>query len=113
MIVRQAPYQQRSARTQLDVALAAATLELPLELFFLGNSVWQLAAERNIQAAGLPRGLKGWGALAQMTEVTFFADQAQLQLMRDAGVETTVGIEAMNPGNMTRRWRGCKRVLTL
>lgn len=113
MVVRQAPYSQRSARTQLDVALAAATLELPLELYFLGDAVWQLASARNNRDAGLPGGLKGWGALAQMTEVKFFGEADEVRLLESAGADTTVSLVSMDLAEMASRWRHCKRVMAI
>jgi len=113
MIVTRAPYHQRSARMELDVALAAATLEMPLALFFLGEGVWQLAAERNTTQARLPRGLKGWAALAQMTEVCYYAESEHLDSLRHHGGTTVVSAEAMTPGDMTALWRTCRRVFRL
>lgn len=113
LVVRQAPYAQRSARSQLDFALAAAALELPLEVYFLGEGVWQLVTEREASAAGLPRGLKGWAAIATMTEVSFFGESDQLQLMQDNGVETLVPVEGLTGFKMANRWQSCSQVLSL
>ena len=113
LIVRQAPYSQRSARTQLDVALAAATLELPLEVFFLGVSVWQIATERETAAAGFAGGLKGWGAVSQMTSVAFFAEASQLQVLLQQGVETVVAVEGLDGPELAMRWQACGKVMSL
>lgn len=113
LVARQAPYAQRSAREQLDVALAAAVLEIPLELYFLGDSGWQLASGRDPSAAGLPAGLKGWASLSGMTEVRFFVDQAFAEQLRVSQVETVVPLEHLAIDEMSRRWRDCARVLSL
>ncbi len=113
MIVTQSPYRQRSARTQLDVALAAATLELPLELYFIGDGVWQLSSERKPEAVGLPKGLRGWAALAGMTRVAFFADALQLENMNRLGSDTIVDVESLSLEEMSGRWRHCSRVMHL
>ena len=112
-MVRHAPYAQRSARAQLDVALAAATLELPLEVYFLGDGVWQIASGRDSDTALLPRGLKGWGALAELTDVRYFATSEVVAQLRELGVDTVVEPEALNPDAMRQRWQDCDKVLTL
>ena len=113
LIVRQAPYAQRCPRAQLDVALAAAVLELPLEVYFLGDSVWQLAAERDTSMAKLPGGLKGWAALPGMTSIRFFAAEGQCLRMRQQGAEPIVTVEELNSDSMARRWRACVQVMAL
>jgi sulfur relay (sulfurtransferase) DsrF/TusC family protein len=113
LIVRQAPYAQRSARAQLDVALAAAVLELPLEIYFLGEGVWQLVTKRETATAALPRGLKGWAALSEMTSVRFYTDPKCHARLREAGIETLVPLEALEVRAMAERWRGCRRLIAL
>lgn len=113
LVVRAAPFTSRSARDDLDVALAAATLEIPLEVFFLGYGVWQTAAERSVQAALLPGGLAGWAALADLTEARYFAEAGLCWRMREAGVDTTVQVEPLDGVEMAERWRSCSRVLVM
>ncbi len=113
LVVRAAPFTSRSARDDLDVALAAATIEIPLEVFFLGYGVWQTAAERSVEAALLPGGLAGWAALTDLTEARFFAEAGPCRRMREAGVETTVPVEPLDGVAMAERWRSCSRVLVL
>lgn len=113
LVVRAAPFASRSARDDLDVALAAATLEIPLEVFFLGCGVWQTAGERSVEAALLPRGLAGWAALADLTETRFFAEAGLCRRMRKAGVETTVAVEPLDGVAMAERWQSCSRVWVL
>lgn len=113
LIVRQPPYAQRSARAQLDGALAAAALELPLELYFLGEGIWQLAAGRETESALLPRGLKGWAALEEMTKVRYFAEPTACRRLRELDAQTAVPVEVLEPGDMARRWRSCGKVMAL
>lgn len=113
LVVRAAPFAGRSARDDLDVALAAATLEIPLEVFFLGFGLWQTAAERSVEAALLPQGLAGWAALADLTEARFFAEAGLCRRMREAGVGTTVPVEPLDGFAMAERWRSCSRVMVL
>jgi tRNA 2-thiouridine synthesizing protein C len=75
LIVRQGPYQGRSARDQLDIALAAAASDLELELFFLGPGVLQLLASQEPEPADLPRGARGWKSLPTLTTVRAWVEQ--------------------------------------
>lgn len=113
LIVRQAPYAQREPRAQLDMALAAAALELPLEVYFLGPGIWQLAAGRETDAAMLPRGLKGWAAVADMTVVRYFVEPGQYSRLTELGADTVVPVEPLDRSAMSRRWRGCLQVVAL
>jgi sulfur relay (sulfurtransferase) DsrF/TusC family protein len=113
LVVRQGPYSERSARAQLDVALAAAALELPLEIFFIGEGIWQLAAARDSTAALLPRGLKGWAALPDMTSVRYFALEDSCSGRVDPRVDAGVHLESLDGNAMAARWRACSQVMAL
>ena len=52
-MVRQPPYGNSLARASLDTALAAAALELPVRLLFMGNGVLQLLPDQQSDAAGV------------------------------------------------------------
>ena len=113
LIVRQAPYRQRSARAQLDVALAAAVLELPLEVYFFGDGVWQLAAHHDPALAALPSGLKGWAALPTMTTVRFFADDGLQCRLENGELEPQLAVEFLDAPAMRARWGRCSQVMAL
>ena len=113
LIVRQAPYAQRDARAQLDVALAAAALEVPLEIYFLGDGAWQLALSRAPDGAWLPRGLKGWAAIAELTTARYFVESAVADRMNTLGAATVVPVEELPITEMSRRWRACMKVMSL
>ena len=113
LIVRAAPYAGRSPRDALDVALAAATLEHPLEIYFLGPAIWQLVEARNPDASGLPRGLKGWSAISGLTRAHFFAISGDCERVKESGAKTVVELEALDRDAMQKRWRGCDKVLVL
>jgi tRNA 2-thiouridine synthesizing protein C len=53
IVVRRSPYGSSLARASLDVALAAAAFEQPLNLLFMGDGVLQLMAEQDSQAIGV------------------------------------------------------------
>lgn len=113
LVVRAAPFARRSAREDLDVALAAATLEIPLEVFFLGSGAWQLAAGRCAGAAFLPQGLAGWAALGELTEARYFAETGVCRRMQELGVESVVSLESLDGNEMAQRWLSCARVMVL
>jgi sulfur relay (sulfurtransferase) DsrF/TusC family protein len=69
LVLHSGPFSGRSSRDQLDVALAAASMGMDLELFFSGPGIVQLLEERDPGAAGLPAGIKGWKALPELCEV--------------------------------------------
>jgi len=113
LVVRQGPYADRSARAQLDVALAAAALEVPLEIYFMGEGIWQLAARREFADALLPGGLKGWAALPDMTSVRYFAPPDYCSRLEKLGIETVVPLERLESKAMAARWRACSQVMAL
>ncbi len=112
-VVRHAPYARHSPRSQLDVVLAAATLELPLEVFFLGEGIWQLAAGHDPGAAALPVGLKGWGAVSGLTEARIIAEQGALARLIGLGAEPIVPVVALDGRSMADKWRHCGQVMSL
>ena len=77
LLVCSAPWAERSGREALDLALAAAVLDRPLSLFFIGDGLWQLLHERDPTAAMLPPGQKAWASLLDLTTAAFYrrADQ--------------------------------------
>ena len=113
LVVRQGPYAQRDARAQLDVALAAAVLELPLEVYFMDGGAWQLAAGRASRPALLPGGLKGWAALPDMTTVRYFAGPDLCGRLVEFGVDLVVPLESLEIEAMADRWRNCRQVMAL
>ena len=53
VIVRQPPYGSSLARASLDTAFAAAALEQPVSLLFLGDGVLQLLSDQHSEAIGV------------------------------------------------------------
>lgn len=113
LVVRAAPYARRASRDDLDVALAAATLEMPLEIYFLGPGVWQLIDDSEPQAAMFPRGLRAWAALAGLTDVRFFVEPSVSEYLAGLGATLMVDFEPLDGRGMARRWRACTQVWAL
>ena len=110
-LVTTSPYQQRSARSQLDVALIAAALERPLQLYFLGESAMQLIRQRDLESANLPAGYRAWASLPEMADVETYIEKPWFD--RLAGVELVLNPQALNSKQMRERWETCEKVLVL
>ncbi len=95
------------------MALAAAALELPLEIYFIGNGIRQLAGNHEPETAALPPGLKGWAAITDMTAARFFAEPDRVHHMENLRLKTTVRLESLDRAGMSRRWRNCSRMMAL
>ncbi|MEJ8568436.1 hypothetical protein [Elongatibacter sediminis] len=113
MIVRTRPYRQRSARTQLDVALLAAAVECPLRLYFLGAAALQLASAREVGAAQLPAGYRAWASLPELTALHAFVEPDWIDWLQRHGDGPVIDVNPMQTEHMRSDWRACRRVLVL
>lgn len=113
LLVRDRPYRRRAARTDLDTALAAAAMDLDLELYFLGSAVLQLADDRDSSAALLPPGYRGWSTLPDLAEVRAFAEEGWLQRCRRDGIGLVLPVHGLDAAAMAARWRACDHALLL
>jgi sulfur relay (sulfurtransferase) DsrF/TusC family protein len=113
LVVRSAPFQGRFARDQLDVALAAATLDCALDLFFMGQGGLQLLASHDPGAAGLPRGSRGWKSLPGLTGVRVFIDPKLAEALAGTGQELLLETTVATHAEMAERLAACDRVLVL
>ncbi|KAA9129841.1 hypothetical protein F3N42_13735 [Marinihelvus fidelis] len=111
LIVRQPPWQGRSGRDQLDLAMAAASMDVRLELFFVGDGLLQLVAGRQPGAAGLPAAANAWTALHELGPVRFMAEAGPLEAMRASGMAFGVEVEPLSSTDMRARQRDCDRLL--
>ncbi len=76
LLLRSPPYGSREPRAELDLALAALTLDYAVEVYFTGDSLLQLARDKSPGAAGLPAGYRAWAALPELGEIRLFAETA-------------------------------------
>ncbi len=113
LVVRSGPYQQRSARSQLDVALVAAALETPLRLYFLADAALQLAGARDARTANLPVGYRGWASLTGLTMVSAFVEPAWFECLSGLGTGPLLPVKAWTKAEMRVDWRKCARLLVL
>ena len=116
LVVHSSAYEQRSARTQLDVAMLAATLDFRLHIYFMGRAVLQLVNRGDTAAALLPAGYRAWASLpelAEQAEFQVFADAVWLERLRRIGQETCLPVRACSAIEMRREMNRCDRLLTL
>ena len=111
LVVRSGPYQGRSARDQLDVALAAATLEYSLELFFLGQGALQLLEGQQPGEAGFPPGGRGWKSLPALTTVRAWVEQGEAERLAAAGRSSLLlDVNELGAAEMAERVAACEWV---
>lgn len=113
LVVRSAPFKGRSARDQLDLALAAAVLDCSLELFFMGQGGLQLLASHDPGAAGLPRGSRGWKSLPGLTHVRAFVSSDLASELAGTGQELLLETTVVTHAEMADRLAACDQVLVL
>jgi sulfur relay (sulfurtransferase) DsrF/TusC family protein len=113
LIIRRAPYRDRVARADIDIALAAAALDFQVSICFMGLSLLQLAARTNGPEAMLPKGYRAWASLPDLTATRFYAEQRWLEFCQAEGLELLTPVEALDESEMRRAWRSCDHVLAL
>lgn len=113
LVVRSAPWAERSGREALDLALAAVTMDVQLELFFIGDGALQLLAGKQSEAAGLPPGLKAWASLSMLGEARFFMAADSHARLTAKGLELLVPVQALEAPAMAARQEQSPHVLVV
>jgi sulfur relay (sulfurtransferase) DsrF/TusC family protein len=113
LLVKSGPYVGRESRAELDMALAAASLDFTVEVYFLGDAVLQLANNKSGNTAQLPAGHRGWSALPGLGEVEIFAESAWLRRCERLGVELVLPAEGVGFARMKQNWRRCDQVVVI
>lgn len=116
LLIRSTAYAQRSPRTQLDVALLAASLDCDLRLYFIDAGVMQLVHRVNAGEALLPAAYRAWGSLPDLfetTELQSFAEPIWLDRLKASRLEVCLPLKALTAAEMRQDWEGCDRVLVL
>jgi sulfur relay (sulfurtransferase) DsrF/TusC family protein len=111
LIVRHPPWRHRAARADLDLALAAVAMDYPVDVYFLGCALLQLAAERDSQAALLPPGYRAWASLPEQADVRVYAERAWLDVCARRAISLVLEPDPLDPGAMRDSWRRCRHVL--
>ena len=113
LIVRRPVYEGRSGRDTLDMALAAASLGVGLHLFFIGDGVAHLLAEREPGLTGLPGGHKAWAAISDLAPTRFYLEAARVAALEPLGASWLVDFAALDARDMPELQRQCDRILVL
>jgi sulfur relay (sulfurtransferase) DsrF/TusC family protein len=113
LLVRTPPYRNREPRAELDLALAALSLDFELEVYFLGDALLQLAGNKDAADAGLPPGYKAWAALSELGTVRLFGESDWLDRCERLGAVWLAPVEGLGAASMKTRWRACDRVVVL
>ena len=116
LIIRSTAYAQRSPRTQLDVALLAASLDCDLNLYFVDASVLQLIPRGSSREALLPAAYRAWASLPDLfetAELQVFAEAAWLDRLQASQLQPCLPLQACTAGKMRQHWASCNRVLVL
>jgi sulfur relay protein TusC/DsrF len=113
LLVRDGPFRARAPRSQLDMALAAAALEKPLALFFIGHGLLQLLAERDTRTARFPAGLAAWKSLPELTRVSAFACAEDMALLPHRHTALLLDVDVVSRQEMAKLWTACHKVMVL
>ncbi len=113
LLVRSAPYQRRSPRNELDVALAALAMDFRVEVYFLGSSILQLIPERDPRPALLPAAYRAWAALPEMGEFSLYAEQAWLDRLVEWNEPLLMPIQGLSAEQIRTGWRNCDHSMVI
>jgi sulfur relay (sulfurtransferase) DsrF/TusC family protein len=113
LIVRSRPFANLAARADLDFALAAAAMDFELEIYFVGDALLQLAAQRDSEGAMLPPGYRAWAALPDLVSTRVFAEEHWTERCRDRGISLLMPVKGLPVQQMSQAWRDCPRAMVL
>jgi sulfur relay (sulfurtransferase) DsrF/TusC family protein len=116
LIIRSTAYAQRSPRTQLDVALLAASLDCDLNLYFVGAGALQLIQRGNSAGALLPNAYRAWASLPDLfetSELLVFAEAIWLERLQASKLQLCLPAQACSASGMREHWADCDRVMVI
>ncbi len=113
LIIQSAPYKNRVARADLDLALAAAALDFDVRIYFPGRSAIQLVEQRNASEALLPAGYRAWAALPDLASTRIFVEQKWFDFFLERGMELVMPVEPLDISGFSLSWRSCDHVVVL
>jgi sulfur relay (sulfurtransferase) DsrF/TusC family protein len=113
LLVHASPFENRVARADLDIALAAAALDFEIQVYFFGRSILQLATERNSVNALLPGGYRAWSAMPELVETVVYAEKEWLGFCSAREIRLVMDVEGLDPCGMAKNWRQAHHVLVL
>lgn len=105
LLVQSRPYENRASRANLDLALAAAAMDIELYVYFAGAAILQLASGRDCETALLPPGYRAWAALPELAETVVYGEQAWLDFCESMKTELVLPVRALSAPEMSAHWR--------
>lgn len=113
LLVKSGAFDHRTARSEVDLALAASALDFKLEIFFMGAAVLQVVRERDVARALLPGGLRAWAALPDFSPARIYAEQEWLDRCRSDSLSLVLPVTGLSPSNFQKHWRRCNHVMVV
>jgi len=113
LFIQGAPYENRVARAEVDLALAAAALDFDIRVYFPGHSAMQLVAHRNASKAQLPAGYRAWAALPDLAHSRIFVEQEWLDFCTERNLALVVPVESLDAQAFRDSWRDCDHVMVI
>jgi sulfur relay (sulfurtransferase) DsrF/TusC family protein len=105
LLVQSRPYENRASRANLDLALAAAAMDIELYVYFAGAALLQLATSRDCETALLPPGYRAWAALPELAETVVYGEQAWLDYCGLLKTRLVLPVRALSTLEMGAHWR--------
>ena len=112
LVISRAPWEGRSGRDSLDIALAAATLDWSVDIYFCAGGLRQLLAAQSGVDAGLPGSPKAWKMLPELSAVRFIADPCEMKFWQEQGAEFVVPLLPLSKSVWGIEQSGCHRLLS-
>ena len=102
ILVRSDPYSRRGGRESLDPALAAATLEIPLKVFFVGDGILHLLPGQQTKLLPANQFTRAWGALTDLSDlVELYVDSASFERVGTWEVELDKHVKVVDSLQIT------------
>ncbi|MEJ2533872.1 MAG: sulfurtransferase complex subunit TusC [Halioglobus sp.] len=111
VIVRQSPYGSSLARASLDTALAAAALDQPVSLLFLGDGVLQLLPDQHSEAIGVKNIGRLLGSLPLYDIESVYIDAGAAARYQLDTKDLVLPVKPVDPAAVRRLINDCDNVI--
>ena len=113
LIVQTRPYENRSARVNIDLALAAAAMNFDLHIYFTGTAIMQLACDRDSSEAMLSAGFRAWAALPELADTIAYGESSWVEYCQQMEIALVMPIQALSASEMKINWRRHDEVMVI
>ncbi len=112
ILVRSEPYDRRGGRERLDPALAAATLDIPLKVFFVGDGILHLVPQQQPESLPASFYTKAWAALLDLSDnVQLYAESSAVQRISGWSDGLLADVQVLDKESIARKLNGCRAVI--